>query len=246
VDIVACPLGDRRYCGTVYIFHEGMMASNTYVVRLIDCTTPLDAASGSFGKSTIGSTTADISASLMTWYTFVCQKASSQSSSWSADVQWLANPPSSAPGQDAGHPLTINMLLFFVPTPRESVAKLHPRVPASRIAAIEKDAGAMGWTALPSPQLAISEIYVTRCTNFKNDDGLVLKIARTGFHESMHNQLHQGDEMHAGKAGFGAALSTGNKPSAQDTKLMADKIGTLTPQWLDGFQAWRSNATALP
>jgi hypothetical protein len=220
------------------------MASKTYVVRLIDCTTPIDAVSGSIGKSSLGSTADDVRASLMTWYTSVCQKASSQDSAWAADVQWLANPASGSPGQDAGDSLTINMFLFFVPTPRESVVKLHRGTPS--IAPIEKDATVMGFTGLVnSPRLGISEVYVTRCSNFKNDDSLALKVARTGFHESMHNQLFMGDDMHTLSTGFGAAASTGSSPNTKDIELMAGKIGTLTAQWTGGFQAWRSNATAI-
>ena len=64
------------------------MATNSFAVRLIDC------AGGSGGVS---GHAASVGASLSTWFVSVCQRATSGSTVWSADVQWLAQPPSSTP-----------------------------------------------------------------------------------------------------------------------------------------------------
>jgi hypothetical protein len=53
----------------------------------------------------------------------------------------------------------------------------------------------------------------------------------------MRNQLGMGDELHGGD-GFAKAVPSGNTPSAANISAMAAKIGTLTPQWQDGFGEW--------
>jgi hypothetical protein len=216
------------------------MANNTYTVRLIDC-----AASGG-----VGSNMAAVGASLTGWFRQVCQRASGGGNTWTADVQWQTQPASATPGQDAGNPLTVNLIVFFVPSPRESVIKLHPQYRNTTLAA---DSDPMEWGTTVSrwnipggggraPTLGISEVYIARCRG-SNDAATQLNLARIGFHESMHNQLVKpGAELHRGNGGFAAGTPTGSAPSAQNIQMFAAGIGGLVPQWPDGFQAWRNQA----
>ena len=219
------------------------MASNTYVVRLIDCQKAIKGSGG------IGDNATQVLAKLKVWYASLCQQASSADTNWTADVQWLDQPPRNVPGQDAGNPLTINMLLFFVPSARHSVIKRHPDYK-------DKDVAKLGYgdagLTVNSTQTrggvrkivyGISEIYIANCQSTEGNETTQRNLAATAFHESMHNQLAMGDEMHKGGTGFRAAEPTGNSPDANNLRDMAAKIGTLIPQWLDGFQAWVSWAT---
>jgi hypothetical protein len=219
------------------------MASNTYVVRLIDCEKAVS------GPGGIGKNANQVLAKLKNSYTSLCQQASSADTNWTADVQWLEQPPRNVPGQDAGNPLTINMLLFFVPSARESVIKRHPNYKNKDVAALGfGDAGLTvtgGQTVggVPKMLYGISEIYIANCKGTDGDE-TTRNLAATAFHESMHNQLAMGNEMHQGATGFRAAVPTGDSPDANNLRDMAAKIGTLIPQWLDGFQAWMSWATS--
>ena len=87
--------------------------------------------------------------------------------------------------------------------------------------------------------ITISEVYVRRCPD-ANDSPTPLQLARSGFHESMHNQLALGDELHKG-SGFAGARMDGNSPSADNIAKMAAGLATLRPQWVEGFQAWKTN-----
>jgi hypothetical protein len=219
------------------------MATNSFVVRLIDV---------AGGTSGVSGHAAAIGSSLTTWFQTVCQRATAGSTVWTADVQWLAQPPSNPPSQDAGSPMTINLIVFFVPGPAQGVIRLHPQFRTATVPA-ETDQTIWGntvsqWTprgAQPghrTPTLGISEVYISRCRE-TSDVATRLNLARTGFHECMHNQLiRPGDDLHRGNAGFAADTPTGSTPAAQNVQMMATAIGTLVPQWLDGFQAWRSNS----
>jgi hypothetical protein len=216
------------------------MASNTYVVRLIDCQKTINSSGG------VGDNATQVLAKLKVWYASVCQQASSADTNWTADVQWLDQPPRNLPGQDAGNPLTINMLLFFVPSARHSVIQRHPVYKKTDVAALGH--GDAGLTVTGGPtrlkiEYGISEIYIANCQSTKGNETTQRNLAATAFHESMHNQLAMGNEMHQGGTGFRAAVPAGDSPDAQNLKDMAAKIGTLIPQWLDGFQAWVSWAT---
>jgi hypothetical protein len=213
------------------------MANNTYTVRLIDCAT----------SGGVGGNMAAVGASLAGWYRQVCQQASSGGNAWSVDLQWQTQPGGSNQGQDAGNPLTVNLIIYFVPSPRESVIKLHPQYRNTTLAA---DNDPMEWgttvnrwnTPGRTPTLGISEVYIARCRG-SNDAATQLNLARIGFHESMHNQLVKpGAELHRGNGGFAADTPTGSAPSAPNIQMMAAGIGTLVPQWPDGFQAWRNQA----
>ena len=215
------------------------MANNTYTVRLIDCATSGGA----------GSNAAAVGASLTSWYRQVCQQASSGSNAWTADVQWQPQPGGSTSGQDAGNPLIVNLIIFFVPSPRESVIKLHPLYRNTTLAA---DSDPMEWGTTVNrwstaggrrtPTLGISEVYVARCRD-SSDAATPLNLARIGFHESMHNQLVKpGAELHRGNGSFAAETPAGSAPSAPNLQMMAAGIATLVPQWPDGFQAWRNQA----
>jgi hypothetical protein len=219
------------------------MATNSFVVRLIDCPGGTDGVSGH---------AASIGSSLSMWFQSVCQRATAGSTVWTADVQWLAQPPSSTPSQDAGSPLTVNLVIFFVPGPAQGVIRLHPQFRTATQPA-EGDQAVWGTTVSQwsppgaqagrrTPVLGISEVYISRCRT-TNDAATQLNLARTGFHECMHNQLiRPGNDLHRGNAGFAADTPTGNAPTAQNTQSMATAIGTLVPQWLAGFQAWRTNS----
>ena len=155
--------------------------------------------------------------------------------------------------EHAGSPLTINLIVFFVPAPSQGVIRLHPQFRSTTLPA-ESDRTIWGttvsqWTprgAQPgrrTPTLGISEVYIARCRD-ASDAATRLNLARTAFHECMHNQLiRPGDELHHGNAGFAADTPVGSAPTTQNVQAMAASIGTLVPQWLDGFQAWRSNST---
>ena len=224
---------------------EGAKTMPAYVVRLIDCASKSTIGGAGTKNSGVGKDAQDVSTLLATWYQLVCQKAGN---GWSADVQWITDPPITVPGQ-AGNPLTINMIIFFVLSPRDSVIKLHPQATKNMLTAVENDPKTFGLTGIFSQgrttTVGISEVYVTRCRNLPGNEVLPLKLARTGFHETMHNQLAKGDEMHRLSAGFGAESATGSSPNGNDIQLMADRIPTLVPQWLDGFQAWVKNDGAI-
>lgn len=215
--------------------------ANTYTVRLIDCAT----------SGGVGSHATDVGTFLTNWYRSVCQQATSGSNVWTADVQWQAQPGGSSGGQDAGNPLVVNMIIFFVPSPRESVIKLHQQYRNTTVDA-DSDTAVWGTTvsrwAPPAPAgqrtptLGISEVYVARCRG--SDDATTrLNLARIGFHESMHNQLvRPGNDLHHGNGGFAADVPVGTQPSAQNLQMMARGLSVLVPQWPDGFQAWRNQA----
>ncbi len=219
------------------------MATNSFVVRLVDCPG---------GTSGVGGHASAVGTFLSTWYRSVCQQATSGGTVWNADVQWLANPPSPAPAQDAGSPLSINLIIFFVPGPTQGVIRLHPQFRSTSLPAVS-DSGIWGTTVSqwrpPAARvghrtgtLGISEVYIPRCRG-SDDAATRLNLARIGFHETMHNQLvRAGDELHTGQSGFAADTPSGSAPSAQNLQMMAAAIGSLVPQWPDGFQAWRTNS----
>jgi hypothetical protein len=220
-----------------------MADTKSYVVRLIDCgkareQTAPDAAS-------VGTDAASVCSQLKTWYGLVCQKASSANTTWSADVQWLDQPTSTPAGGDAGDSHAINLIIFFVPYPRDSVILLHPNYSSGFTLDAVTDTSRMGTTVTDgttrgsarTPTLGISEVYVHRLQDPHNTAALSLNLARAAFHESMHNQLGMGDEMHSGD-GFAKALPAGNSPSATNISAMAGRLTTLTPQWQDGFREW--------
>jgi len=216
--------------------------ANTYTVRLIDCAT----------SGGVGSDAAAVGASLTTWYRAVCQQASNDANSWTADVQWQAQPGGNSSGQDAGNPIIINMIIYFVPSPRESMIKLHPSFASITLPA-EKDTSEWGTTVVRwtppnagigqrTPVVGISEVYIARCRDTASA-ATQLNLARIGFHESMHNQLiRPGNDLHRGNGGFAAETPTGSVPSSPNLQMMAATLGVLVPQWPDGFQAWRNKA----
>ena len=218
------------------------MATGTYVVRLIDC-----AETGG-----VGADRAAVGQLLATWYRSVCATASSAAMTWSADVQWLTAPQPASPSQDAGSPQTINMLIFYVPTPQEGVIRLHPNWRGQAQEA-DGDTAIWGTTVLRwtppgaaaghrTGTLGIAEVYTRRCRTTQTAAS-VLNLARTGFHETMHNQtVRNGSELHSGRAGFAADIPAGDAPTGSDLQLMSGALRALVPQWLDGFQAWRTNA----
>ena len=216
------------------------MAASTYVVRLIDCQKKAGGVEGNADK---------VLANLKVWYTSVCQTASSGGAAWTADVQWLDAPPSSVPGQAAEHPLTVNMLLFFVPSPRSSVITLHPQWSKITLPALS-DTDILGQTVTSgvvsggrrgAATIGISEIYISRCRE-ADSTRTIMNLSRIAFHESMHNQLNLSNDMHRGGTGFRADPPIGNSPDGANLKAMAAAIPTLVPQWIDGFQAWKSNS----
>src|SRR5262245_40135024 len=101
-----------------------MADTKTFVVRLIDCGKARGKAAADAG--TVGADAEDVGSRLKTWFSAVCHKASSSSTTWTADVQWLDQPTSTPAGQDAGGLHTINLIVFFVPYPRDSVILLNP------------------------------------------------------------------------------------------------------------------------
>lgn len=218
------------------------MATGTYVVRLVDC-----AETGG-----VGSDRAAVGQMLAGWYRSVCATATTAAMTWSADVQWLIEPRPPTASQDATSPQTVNMLVFYVPTPQEGVIRLHPNWRGQELEA-NGDTAIWGTTVLRwtppgaaagrrTGTLGISEVYTRRCRTSQPAASL-LNLARTGFHESMHNQtVRNGTELHSGRAGFAADVPTGDAPSGNDLQLMAGALNALVPQWHDGFQAWRTNA----
>jgi hypothetical protein len=214
------------------------MANKTYVVRLVDC----DKAN----KNGVGDLAKDIQAKLSTWYTQVCQKASAATDTWGADVQWLDKPPGAAPpGQDAGNPLVINMLVYFVTSPRDSVIRLFSKGGDDAVNAIPDDR--IGLTFVPGAGVAsprtTSEVYILRTTAMTNGASNQLALARCAIHESMHNQLNLRDSLHTGRTKFAAEIPDGDSPDGTELTLMAKSIGTLRPQWVEGFQAWMDKDT---
>jgi hypothetical protein len=144
------------------------------------------------------------------------------------------------------------MLLFFIPIPRDSVILLHPRYASGFALPAVADRDIKGETvtqtttrgSTQTPALGISEIYIDRMTN-SDTAKRTFEISRMAFHESMHNQLRLGDSMH-GRSGFAASIPTGNAPDATNVSQMAGALGTLVPQWLDGFQVWLDWEKARP
>ena len=162
------------------------MAANTYVVRLVDIDKKTN-----YG---VNGDADDVRKLLATWYTLVCQKASRGDAIWNADVQWLDNPPGvKPPDSNAGGPFVVNMMIYFVLTPRDSVISLHPsnngRLPDAGAFSDKNDIG-LTWFQGNGRGLTIdvSEVYVTRCRTLQGSEPMSLVLARTAFHESMHNQ----------------------------------------------------------
>ena len=220
-----------------------MADTKTYTVRLIDCGKARDGTAAADAAS-VGADAQSVSSHLNTWYSAVCHKAST---TWNADVQWLSQPTSTPSGGDAGGMHVINMIVFFVPYPRDSVILLHSDFSSGFTLTAMTDPTQMGTTVtkgatqqggVRTPTLGISEVYIHRLQDPHSSSATQLNLARAAFHESMHNQLGKGDELHSGADGFAKKVPSGNAPSAANTNAMADKIGTLTPQWQDGFREW--------
>jgi hypothetical protein len=210
-------------------------------VRIVDC----DKAN----KVGVQGDAADVRSLLTTWFTQVCQKASTKDETWNADVQWLDSPPGTKPpDSDSGSPFVVNLMIYFVQSPRDSVIRLSPRnngkFPDERVLS-NKDCTGYTWTEPVSGGRTTSEVYVVRCKPIKGDKtSAPLQLARTAFHESMHNQLALGEELHRGN-GFAAAAADGNSPNGDNIAKMAAGIATLRPQWVEGFQAWKTDNEAL-
>jgi hypothetical protein len=220
-----------------------MADTKTYTVRLIDCGKARDRTAAD--AASVGADAESVSSQLKTWYSAVCHKASSANTTWNADVQWLDQPTSTPSGGDAGGLHVINMIVFFVPYPRDSVILLHPDYSSGFALDAITDPTRMGTTvtqgatqgSVRTPTLGISEVYVHRLQDPHSSSATPLNLARAAFHESMHNQLGKGDELHNGD-GFAKSEPSGNTPSAANISAMAAKVGTLTPQWQDGFREW--------
>jgi hypothetical protein len=218
------------------------MAANTYVVRLVDIDKKTN-----YG---VNGDANDVRNLLTTWYTLICQKASSDNATWTADVQWLDNPPATKPpDNNAGAPFVINMMIYFVLTPRDSVISLYPsnngKLPDPGAFSDKNDIGLTWFQGNNSGvTIDISEVYVTRCRTLQGSESMPLVLARTAFHESMHNQLAVGNTMHP-SGGFAGANPTGTSPTADNINRMAASIATLRPQWVDGFQAWKLNNESI-
>ena len=213
------------------------MAVNTYVVRLVDIDRKTN-----YG---VNADAGEVLKLLSTWYTLVCQRASSGDVTWNADVQWLDNPPGAKPPDDnAGGPFVVNMMIYFVLSPRDSVISPHPsnhgNLPDSVAFSDKNDVG-LTWfqTRNNAVTIDVSEVYVSRCRSLQGNESMSLVLARTAFHESMHNQLVMGGALHQFGA-FAAADPTGTSPTANNINKMAASIATLRPQWVDGFQAWKT------
>ena len=216
------------------------MTDRVYVVRLMDCQ------AGPRGLSDDDRTAAQ--ALLRSWFDAVCAAAGGRRDRWTLDLAWQAAPAGTTAGSDAGSPATVNMILFFVPSTHHSVIRLHANWQNDTLEP-EADTTMQGYTvfthrppgARPGARrgvLAISEIYTNRCTRSRSADTRI-ELARTAFHESMHNQLLlAGDELHH-HGGMGAAAATATSPSPHDTALMGAAIAQLVPQWVQGHAAWR-------
>jgi hypothetical protein len=139
----------------------------------------------------------------------------------------------------------INMIVFFVPYPRDSVILLHPDYSSGFTLDAVTDLTRRGTTvtqgatqgSVRTPTLGISEVYIHRLQDPHSSSSTQLNLASAAFHESMHNQLGMDDGLHSGD-GFARSVPSGNTPSAASVSAMASKIGTRTPQWQDGFAVW--------
>jgi hypothetical protein len=213
-----------------------MADQHKYVVRLVDC----DKAN----KTGVQGDADEVRGFLRDWFKRVCQKASTKASTWNEDVQWLDSPPSAKPpNSDSGAAFVINLMIYFVQSPQDSVIRLAKQnkgtVPQKVLS--NKDYTGWTWTEPGKDGRTTTEVYVLRSQPTKDDKtAAALQLARTAFHESMHNQLGLGDEMHRG-SGFEASPQVGNSPSADNIAKMAAGIATLRPQWVEGFQAWKDN-----
>jgi len=216
------------------------MTDSVYVVRLIDC---------QGGSQGVGADhQAAVLATLRNWFGAVCQAAGGHGTTWTLDLQWQAGAGAGAASGDAGSAATVNMRLFFVPSTRHSVIRL--RAPWQDAALPpESDTTAQGYTvfqftppgAAPDDRqgtIGISEIYTNRCTRSRSA-ATQLELARTAFHEAMHNQLLRADnELHS-HGGIGAATPVATSPAPADTRRMAGAIGRLVPQWTEGYRSYR-------
>lgn len=216
------------------------MTDRVYVVRLVDCQ------GGAQGIAAEDRTA--VQTLIRPWFEAVCTQAGSGHDRWTLDLSWQPAPAGATAGADAGSPATVNMLLFYVPSTHHSVIRLH-RSWASDTLAPETDTGLQGYTvitytppgAAPGHRrgvLAISEIYTNRCRRSRAEETRT-ELARTGFHEAMHNQLLlAGNELHQ-HGGMAAATATAISPSPHDRSMMAGAIGRLVPQWTEGYANWR-------
>jgi hypothetical protein len=214
-----------------------MAAVNIYVVRLVDC----DKAN----KAGVQGDADGVRSLLKTWFTQVCQKASTKDSTWNTDVQWLDSPPSTKPpNSDSGSPFVVNLMIYFVQSPRDSVIRLAPpnkgTFPDARVMS-NKDYTGYTWTEPVKGGRTTTEVYVVRCQPTKDDKtSAPLQLARTAFHDGMHNQLALGEEMHKG-SGFAASPADGDSPNGDNIAKMAAGITILRPQWVKGFEVWKKD-----
>jgi hypothetical protein len=143
------------------------------------------------------------------------------------------------------------MMIYFVLSPQQSVIAMHPankgKLPDASVFSDHNDVGLTWFRTAPNGtvEVDISEVYVSRCRTLQGNERLALVLARTAFHESMHNQLALGDALHQGSTGFAAADPTGTSPTADDIAKMAAKIATLQPQWKEGFQTYKTNTETI-
>lgn len=205
------------------------MTDSVFVVRLVDCR----------GDALDSDNQAAVLTTLRSWYGGICQDASSTRTTWTLDIRWdLAT----------GSGPAAHLLLFFVPSTRHSMIRLRAPWQDQPLAG-ETDTTVQGFTAIAftppagrpghrTGTLGISEIYVNRCTRSAVRDTQT-ELARTAFHESMHNQLLLRDgELHS-HGGMAAATSTASSPGPADRSMMAAAIGRRVPQWTEGYRTWR-------
>jgi hypothetical protein len=194
----------------------------TYLVRLIDCTDSIDAA----GQSAV-------TAQLTTWLTRADSTRSGNAHS-SVRVEWAHSVASTT---------FANLVVYFVTNRRHSVIR-HMRRFATpthwdNLSGYTNSYDDVQWrqrgavrTYTRDEHLSGCEVYTSKCSD-------AAALVMFAFHEAMHNQLHMGDEMHddpvAGGGIAAARLKPGTTPSQGNLAAYGAAMGTIRPQWIDGY-----------
>jgi hypothetical protein len=139
-----------------------------------------------------------------------------------AHVEWAPNCPALRPWE---------LVIYFVPNQLEDVA--------SRVAGgFAFDPDLAGHTALGARN--VSEVF--------RDAGSALFLAKTAFHEAMHNKLRMGDQvLHVHDGLARARISERTPLTSGNIHLMAPVLRARRPQWCLGQADWRAlNSSVIP
>jgi hypothetical protein len=139
-----------------------------------------------------------------------------------AHVEWVPGCPALRPWE---------LVIYFVPNQFEDVA--------SRVAGgFAFDPELAGFTGLGARH--VSEVF--------RDAGGAVFLAKTAFHEAMHNKLRMGEkELHTHDGLARARISERTPLTSGNIRLMAPALRAPRPQWCLGQADWRAlDSSVIP